>query len=253
MIVAGTTYARGALPLAGIDPLAWYELDSATAATLQPGLSLAPLLERLTARVDLAEFAPAGSSSEPGQPCTRYVAGLAAALGALDGLGRPTTAEAASAEATPVVARMEAQGFRFSEAEAVIVVCPDGLLRRFESRFTVESPDAPNQQSSTELILIVDEPNGALVVTAPEGALSLDDAVAPQRAFAIAGGTLYAAPDSATLPIAELPAPMLLSVLAQSADGSWYEVRTADGDTGWIEAKQVSFPPDVTPTIPVKP
>ncbi len=165
--VDGVTYAHGPLPIQGADQPIWYTLGTKPPATTQPPFTAAKLIEMLTSRIELGKLEADGSEDLDGQSCSRYRGGLEAALGMADSLGRPTTPEAQAAEATPVVQRMQAQGFVFDDASALLWICPDGLLHRIRAEVQGTNPQEPDGPFVMRLTFDLSEVDGAIVIAPP--------------------------------------------------------------------------------------
>ena len=252
--VDDSIYARGSLPFPNTNPYAWYTFGSAPPVELAPPFTLPFLLSSLTGRIDLNELQFTETITLNGQECERFTGGLPVAVGMLDGLGTPTTAEAQTAEATPVVERMEAQGFRFGDATASMDVCADGYLYAVRSVVTISRMDTPESAIRSNLEVTLSDLNTDIAIEFPPDPISFDpDGVLPPRAFAIQGGTVHREPDASSEVVAELGPTSIVIVLAQSAESLWYQVQTLEGVQGWILSESISSPPDETFTIPFAP
>jgi hypothetical protein len=248
IISEGITYARGPLPLSGAEQAVWYNLGAQPPAATRPPLTLDQLLGLITGKIDLAAFRDDGEILHDGQNCTRYRAGLAAALGMFDSLGRPTTAEAMAAEATPVVERMQAQGIRFGDSEALILVC-DGLVTHVRS--TVDGEGMPGRAGTFRMMLSLD-------VTADSEAMAFVAPLAPLQpgeravmATVANGGNLRAAPSLQGAVQDQIHAAESVRLLGRSADGRWYKIINLRDQAGWVSATLLSIDQEQAVHVPV--
>jgi hypothetical protein len=227
----GQTYALGPLPLQGVTKAVWYALGTEPPTATQPPLDIARILTMATERVQLSDFAPDGEERLHDLACARYRGGLAAALGALDGMGRPTTPEARAAEATPVAERMKAQGITFSAAEALVWICPDGYLHQMRVSMTGERKEQPGQPFTLTLEISVADPNGAITITTPVGAAAPGAAL---TATVSNGGNVREQPNLQGTVRDQINARETVLLIGKSADGRWYHILNVRRVDGWV-------------------
>ncbi|MBC8075180.1 MAG: SH3 domain-containing protein, partial [Chloroflexales bacterium] len=159
---------------------------------------------------------------------------------------RPTTPEAIAAEATPVVERMQAQGYTFSASEAVVWVCPDGYLHQIRLSVTGEKGGSPFSLSAD---LEITEPNGSVTIVAPA------DAVPPGPALMATvynGGNVRAEPTVRGAVRDQINAGENVPLLAKTDNGDWYQIVTARGATGWVSATLLTIDPAVATQVLVQ-
>lgn len=245
----GITYARGPLPIQGAEQPVWYSLGDRPPSATIPPFTLSRLVALLTERIDLAWFAEDGAEAIDGQNCTRYRGGLEAALGMLDSFGRPTTPEAIAAEATPVVERMEAQGFSFGEAEALIWVCGDGALRRVQATVNGTSPAQPGGPFTLQTGLDVTDPDGPVTIAAPVAPVAPGTVVPLATVFN--GGNVRAQPTLQGEVRDQIHANETVRLLGKTADGAWYQIVNPRDTVGWVSATLLTVAPADSATVPV--
>jgi hypothetical protein len=247
--VDGVTYAHGPLPIQGAEQPIWYTLGTKPPTTTQPLFTVAKLLDMLTSRIDLGTLKADGSEDLDGQACSRYRGGLEAALGMADSLGRPTTPEAQAAEATPVVQRMQAQGFVFDDASALLWVCPDGLLHRIRAEVQGSSPQEPGSPLLLRLTFDLSEVGGPITIVPPI------ESVAPGISVPLAtvfnGGNMRAQPNTDGEVLDQIHARESVRLLAKTADARWYRIVNPRDLSGWVSATLLKIDPALVKAVPV--
>ena len=225
--IGDQAYVRGPAPLPGTNEDRWYILDASQSSTVNLPLPINAVSSMLTERMPLRDLVLDGEEALHGQTCARYRGGLAAALGALDGTGRPTTPEGIAAEATPVVERMQAEGFTFGPSKALVWVCPNGFVHQMQLTIAGEKDGS---SFTTTADVSVTEPNAAVVIAAPA------DAVPPGPSLTAKvynGGNVRAEASLEGQVLGQVSAGQAVSLLAKTADGKWYMIANERGATGW--------------------
>lgn len=238
--VGGITYARGPLPLAGAEQPVWYTLGTRPPPATTPPFTAARLIDLLTERIDLAALATDGTEEIAGQACTRYRGGLDVALGMMDSFGRPTTPEAMAAEATPVVPRMEAQGYTFGPAEALVWVCGE-QVRRVQASVQGTGPADPAAAFTLQTSLDLTEVDASSGIAAPVEPVAPGEAVPLATVFN--GGNLRAQPTLQGEIQDQIHAGESVRLLAMSADAGWYRIVNPRDVVGWVSASLLRVSP----------
>lgn len=248
----GVTYLHGPLPLPGADKDEWYSIDKGGRANAIAAFTQPRFLPALTKKVALADFAPAGSVNMDGQQCNRYSGGLRPALSMFDGLGVPTTPEAQAAEATPVVERMQDQGYNFDQSSsAEIVACADGFVHLLRSSVSGTSPDIGNKPFAMSVLYSVSDPNGDIVIRAPDNARKLDLSTMGLTAQVFNGGNVRESPTLTGKVIDQINAQESVMLLGKTADGNWYRIANIHNVIGWVSATLLTVDPAVAAKVPV--
>lgn len=245
----GVTYARGPLPLTGAEQAVWYTLGTSPPSATTPPFTAARLAALLSERIDLAQLKSDGAEPIDGQPCTRYRGGLDVALGMLDSFGRPTTPEAVAAEATPVVPRMEAQGYTFGESEALVWVCGEGALRRVRASVQGTTPGAQAAPFILRATLELTDASGPVSITAPVEPVTPGTVV--PVAIVFNGGNVRARPDLQGEVQDQIHAQEPVRLLAKTGDASWYRIVDQRDVVGWVSASLLTVAPADAATVPV--
>jgi len=167
----------------------------------------------------------------------------------MDSFGRPTTPEAIAAEATPVVPRMEAQGYVFGESEALVWVCGDGALRRVLATVEVTNPNAPLVSGTLQTTMDLTDVGSPIAIAAPV------EPVAPGTMVPLAmvfnGGNVRAQPNLQGDVLDQVHAHEPVRLLAKTGDAGWYRIVNQRDVVGWVSATLLTVAPADAVLVPV--
>jgi len=252
IIKDGVTYVRGPLPLPGADKPVWYDLGSSSFGGGRSAFAQPRFITALTKRVELADLRPDGSLDYDGQRCDRYTGGLRPALSVFDGLGVPTSPEGQAQEATPVVERMQGQGFTFDQASAAeVLVCADGYVHLLRSNVRGTSPDSGGTPLEMSVLFSISEPNGDIAIAAPTGAVKYDLNTTGLSASVFNGGNVRETPSLGGKVLDQINAGETVRLLGKTADGRWYKLSNPRNITGWVSATLLTIDAQTAAKVPV--
>ena len=245
--VAGLTYARGPLPIQQETQPVWYTLGPNQALANSP-IAMSEVFRALPSRVDLSQMTLVGEETQDALMCRRYRGDLAIALGFVDALGTPTTPEAAAAEATPVVERMQAQGFDFGAAEANVLLCDDGIVHEVTSRVEAK---IPNMSDPVIMFLTVtlSEIGGEFAIPVPFEPVEVGQIV--PMAEVINGGNVREKPSIEGNVVDQVNAYEQVRLVRRNADSTWYQIVNPRDMVGWVSASLLQVDGSAAAQLPV--
>ncbi|MEN9935903.1 MAG: hypothetical protein RLZZ387_2482 [Chloroflexota bacterium] len=234
LVVRGTTYAVGPLPLGGAAEQRWYNLGGQSPPVLRPPMDASTALNILAGGIDPEQLTRLRFEQLDGKRCSVLRGSAESVTAALVRFGRPVTREVTAGVA------QQLRDARLERAEYLAWLCDDGYVRQIRVTVSGYQPPRRADRFSADLLLRVsDIGSRSLRVLAPRDALRLRPAPVVSAAV-VADTTLLSAPSPDAPPAAKLLRRESVQLLDRSGDGRWYRVR-APAAVGWLPA--TALPP----------
>ncbi len=243
VIVGGTTYGRGPLPIHGVTEPVWYNLGSEPVVLLQPRYRLDELVRRVGDALDLATLTPGRTEAIEAQRCTAYQSGKDAVQPVLTALGRPLTPPRASTGGALLDVRID-------RGAVILWHCSDGLLRRIQVVAAGSVRQQPSNVFASNVTIELRGINRRIAISAPQEAQAIQRAPEP-GAVAVRAGPIRSMRGAGGV-LGQLNVQEAVILIERSADQRWYRVR-ASAATGWVGAALLTVPPAVARQVPVVP
>lgn len=241
VVVDGTTYGRGPLPIHGAAEPIWYNLGGEPVIFLQPRYQMPELLRRLSEGLPLATFTRGRTETIDGRRCTAFQSNKDLAPAALTLLGRPLLRPQGATPGTML-------DLRITRGAVIVWHCSDGLLRRVQIVAAGTVQQQPSMVFASNIAIDLRNLNGKVTIAAPLDAQTLTRMPEPNVVSVRAGPIRSLRGVGAVL--GQLSVQESVILIERSLDRRWYRVR-ASGATGWVSATLLAVPPAVVRQVPV--